>query len=92
MQTRSKGLLKFHKIAPRPELAAMGVARKLQVKPGLGRGWRTAWLVGQQQFEKAMQFYKDGKLTKSKNEFQSFVNKKYPGLSLLPEYLLLLQL
>jgi hypothetical protein len=49
VQAGGERLLQTHKVVPRPELPAVGMARKLKVKSGLGRRGRAAGLVGQQQ-------------------------------------------
>ena len=45
MQARCKGLLKSHKITPRPKLTSVGVARELQIKTCFFSLRRAAWLV-----------------------------------------------
>jgi hypothetical protein len=50
MQSGGEWLLKSHKQVPRPELTAVGMARKLQIKPSACRRVRGARLMRQQNF------------------------------------------
>ena len=54
MQPRGKGLLEPDEQIPGPELAAMGVPRKLQIKAGLNRGTGRARLVGEKDFHRGI--------------------------------------
>jgi hypothetical protein len=51
MQSGREWLLKLHKQGPRPELASVGMAGKLQIKARFCRGGRGARLVCQENFD-----------------------------------------